>query len=270
MQKIFLSLLVLSTLFAACKNDNKSSEEGEPDLHASAKQLDGHWIAMDFCARANQYRSVLQAMNNGHLPYAYAITFSESNPDSAICDNGLESWSLPVKYNVDTVELVGARDGKSVYLVFHSQSEKNMTMFDVTTGQAFMDNFIKSKAGTKTGNGAFNVAINHNVLGGLFTSKSKGVTGDVQFTPGGLIQGIKDYDRYKLCIAGDCFVTGDQMDVVTFYNSAQKDDGKMLGFKFDNDDNLNIYELINSNPDEKGAYTVGKVVYALERRQPAN
>ncbi len=273
MKKVFFFFILSVSFLAACKQDSKTSGAGQNESpHASAKQLDGFWIAMDFCAKANQYGSVLQSMNNGHVPYAYALAFNPAKPDSVVCYNGLETWTLPVKYNVDTLELVGARQGKSVFLVFNSQAQgdRDMTMFDVTTGTALMDRFIKSRAGTKDCGAAFIVAINHNVLGGLFTSSSKGVTGDVQFTVSGDIKGLKDYDRFELCIAGDCFVAGDAIDVVTFSNSKKENSEKMFGYRFDGqNDALTFYNLINKNPEEKGAYVVGNEVYKLVRRKPA-
>lgn len=266
----FAGLAVL--FFAACKQDSKKSGTAgeEESQHASPKQLDGFWIALDFCSRANQYGSVLQAMNNGHVPYAYTITFDAANPDSASCYNGFETWSLAVKYNVDTIELVGARQGKSVFLVYDSQAQgdKSITMFDVTSGTAQMDKFIKSKAGTRNAQSAFEVAINHNVLGGLYASKTKGVTGDVQFTPSGSITNFKDYDHFELCLAGDCFVTGDLIDVVTLSKSSVENSGKMFGYRFDaQNGTLSFYNLINKNPEEKGAYIVGNEVYKFERKK---
>lgn len=269
MQKAVFILILISSVLGACKQDRKNTgEQQDTDLHASPKQLTGNWIAMDFCARANQYGSVLQAMNNAHLPYAYAITFDPARPDSAICDNGMETWSLAVKYNVDTLELVNARPGKSVFLIYNSEGDKDMTMFDVTTGTAQMDRFIRSKADTKSGKTAFLIALNHNVLDGVFTSASKGVTGDVLFASAGTIQGLKDFDRYELCVAGDCFVTGDAIDVITLSNSKQEGSEKMFGYRFDGQNQtLSLFQLINKNPEEKGAYAVGAEVFRFTRKK---
>jgi len=274
MKKILLLVASFALVLSACKQDSKNAGAAESEnLHASPKQLSGHWIAMDFCARANQYGSVLQAMNNSHIPYAYAISFETANPDSCVCYNGMETWRVPVKYNVDTVELVGARQGKSVFLVYNSQTqgEREITMFDVTTGTALMDKYIRSKAEVKNGAKAFMIALNHNVLGGLFTSPSKSATGDIQFTPGGFITGLKDYDRYELCLAGDCFVAGDAIDVITLSNSKKENSGKMFGYRFDGQNNtLVFYNLINKNPDEKAAYAVGSEAFKFIRKKEPN
>jgi hypothetical protein len=253
MQKLLFVTLLLFVFCSACKRDSKTADTNTVSLTASPDLLAGHWIAMDFCARANQYGSVLQAMNNAHLPYAFAITFNPGQPDSVTCSNGMETWSLPVKYNVDTLELAGAVQGKSIFLLYDSNKEKDLTMFDVTSGQAYLDKFIKSKAGTQDGYTAFLVALNHNLFNGLFTLQGKGATGDVIFTPGGFIQGLKDYDRYEVCTRGDCFVAGQAIDVVTFSNSKIENSAKMLGYRFDaQNDALTIFNLVNSKPEEKG------------------
>ncbi len=269
MQKLLSFILLLAFCCSACKSDTKTPDSAAATVTASPALLGGHWIAMDFCSRANQYGSVLQAMNNAHLPYAYAITFNPGQPDSVTCYNGLESWNLPVRYNADTLELVGARPGKSVFLVYDSQQEKDITMFDATTGQVQLDKFIKSKAEAKNGYAAFQVALNHNVLGGLFTPLSKGASGDVQFTPAGLIQGLKDYDRYELCTGGDCFVAGQAVDVVTFFNSKVENSNKFMGYRFSaQNDTLTILRLENTNPEEKGAYKVNGAAYKFLRKKP--
>ena len=272
MQKLLSVLLFAAIFCAACKQDSKNAAPAEANITASPDLLGGQWIAMDFCARANQYGSVLQAMNNAHLPYAFALAFNPGEPDSVTCYNGFETWKLPVKYNSDTLEMVGARPGKSIFLMYDSQNEKDLTMFDVTTGQAHLDKFIKSRANTADAYQAFLTALNHNIMGGLFVPMSKGASGDVQFTPGGYIHGIKDYDRYELCTAGDCFVAGDAIDIITLSNSKVENSGKFFGYRFSaQNDTLSIYTMINAKPEEKGAYKVGNIVYKLLRKKaPAN
>lgn len=268
MQKLFFSILLITVSLTACKRDSKTADTNAAVLTASPDLLGGYWIAMDFCSRANQYGSVLQAMNNAHLPYVYAITFNPGQPDSVTCFNGIESWNLQVKYNADTLELVGARQGKSIFLVYDSQQEKDLTMFDATTGQVHLDKFIKSNAKVGDGYAAFLVALNHNVLGGLFRPLGKGATSDVQFTPEGDIQGLKDYDRYAICTGGDCFVAGQAIDVVTLSNSKVENSGKFFGYRFGvRNDTLTIVNLVNTNPEEKGAYKAGNVAYKFVRRK---
>jgi len=268
MQKLFIAALLCATFFSACKQDSKKTDTQSAPLTASPELLGGHWIAMDFCSRANQYGSVLQAMNNAHRPYTYSLTFNPGKPDSVACSNGFETWSLPVKYNADTLELVGAAQGKSIFLLYDSQGEKDLTMFDGTSGSTKLDKFIKSRATTTDGAGAFKMALNHNVLNGIFTPIGKGAPGNVRFTPDGLIQGLKDYDRYELCSGGDCFVAGDVIDIVTFSKAKTENSDKILGYRYSaQNDTLVFYNMLNSKPDEKGAYTVGSAAYKFSRKR---
>ena len=241
-------------LISACKQDPKGSGQQSESKIDTRTLLAGHWIALDFCSRANQYGSVLDAMTNSHVPYAYAISFDPNKPDSAICNNGIEQWALPVKITDDTIEMVGARPGKSVYLVFHSQGKKDITMFDGTSGTVQMDNYIKSKANARDGYSAFSVALNHNLFDGSFKQLKKGnAAQNIQFTPGGFIMNWDVFDRYEVCTAGDCFVMGNDMDVITMSKSKEKDSGKMFGFKYSGqNDTLTVFNLTETNPQEKG------------------
>ncbi len=270
---LFANLLMISLL--ACKNDPKSSDSNQAPSHIQAGEkanpmiLAGHWIALDFCSFSGQYGSVITAMNNVHKPYAYAITFNPAKPDSVICYNGFESWSVPVKINVDTITLENAKPGKNIYLIYHSEGEKDITMIDPTNSKVQMDRFIKSRATTQEGISAFETALNHHVLNGVFTPVGKGSTDKVMFTSTGELQGIKGYNRFKLCSAGDCFVAGQDIDVISFYNA--KDEAgstKYYGYRYSsNTDTLSIYNLINTNPAEKGQYKVATAAYKFSRKR---
>lgn len=276
MNKGFLLINLLTLIIIACKHDPKNTGQNlapahiQPGEQANPTVLAGHWIAMDFCAFASQYGSVLQTMNNSHVPYVYAITFNPAKPDSAICYNAFESWTLPIKYKADTIELVGARPGKSIYLIYHSKEEKDILMIDPTNAKTQIDRFIKSKAGTSDGYTAFSTALNHNILSGVFTPIVKGASsGQVIFTPGGFIQGLKGYDRYSICTGGDCLVAGQDIDIISFANS--KSDPKInknFGFRYNSkNDTLTLFNLTEANPNEKGAKKVAAQAYKFHRKR---
>lgn len=268
MQKLLFIPLLLAIFFSACKQDSKTADTKEPSLTASPDMLGGYWIAIDFCARANQYGSVLQAVENAYRPYTYALTFNPGMPDSVGCYNGFETWNVPVKYNADTLELVGAIQGRSVFLIYDSKGNQDMTMFSFIDGNTRLDKFIKSKAGAKDGAAAFHVALNHNLFSGMFTPLGKGAKTSVQFTPGGFIQGLKEYDRYEVCAGGDCFVANDLIDIVTFSKAQTQNSEKILGYRYSaQNDTLTFYNMVNTNPNEKGAFAVGKVAYQFLRKK---
>lgn len=269
----FANLLMISLI--ACKNDNKGTDPNQPPSHlqpgekANATVLAGHWIALDFCAFANQYGSVLQAMNNNHKPYAYALTFNPAKPDSVICYNGFEAWTLPVTYKQDTITVIGAKPGKNIFIIYHSEGEKDITMIDPTNERVQIDKFIKSKVTAQDGFGAFNAALNHHIFNGVFTPVGKGASEKVTLNPAGELKGLKGFTRYKICSDGDCFLAGQEIDVVSFYH--HKDEAastKYFGYRYNGqNDTLTIYNLINTNPAEKGAYKVGTPAYKFSRQR---
>ncbi len=270
MKYLFLLSGAILLLLSACKSDNKSAGD-QPGIHNDTRSLlAGHWVAMDFCRRANQYGSVLNAMKFSHVPYAYALTFDPNRPDSVICYNGMERWTLPVKFNADTIEMVGARPGKSVFLVYHSQGEKDMSMFDGTTGQVYLDNFVKSKSDVGNGYAAFTLALHHNLFSGVFGEIGKGAASkqEIQFNPDGFIINWKPYDVYAVCTAGDCFVMDNDMDVITLAKSADVNTQKMYGFKYSaQNDTLTLYNIADPTPEEKGGYVTKGVAYRFFRKK---
>ena len=260
----FLAALTLLIALSSCKHDTTSATGLLP---ANANNLAGQWIAMDFCARANQYGSVLQAETNAHRPYALAIDFNPAQPDSATCYSGSETWKLPVKITQDTIELKSASQGKSIFLVYDSQGDQNITMFDNTSGSGKMDKFVKSKANARDGYMAFITALNHNLFSGTFTPLMKGPGEKVTFTPGGFIQGWKEFDRYQVCTGGDCFVMGNEMDIVRLSHSKQEGSGQVFGFKYSGqNDTLSLLNLADATPNEKGGYSVKGTAFKFLRK----
>lgn len=270
--KLTLGCLAISgaaLLFTCCKND-KTGEAAAPveSEHLDFNKLAGHWIAIDFCARANQYGSVLAAMNNAHAPYTYAITFDPLHKDSVVCYNGFETWKLAMRINVDTVELKEARPGKSIFLIYEPTS-RDITMFDGTTGATQMDRMLKSKAGGASGKIAFWAALNHNLLQGIFTNTRNTTQNKISFTPGGYIMNFPDYDKYEVCTGGDCFLTGDASDIITLSKSKVANSEKTFGFKYaKQNDTLYVYNLLPLGPDTKGA-KLGTMAYQFSRVIPA-
>ena len=268
---LFFSFLLMLAL-TSCKDEPKVTDPNlpanfTPGESANPTVLAGYWINLDFCSRAGQYGSVIQTVNNSHLPYAYAFAFNPGKPDSVTCFNASSAWTLPVKYKKDTLEIVGAIEGKRpVYLVYHSHGEKDMTMFDNSSGSTRMDNFIKSKAGTKDGYTAFTTALGHHLFSGQFTPTGKNASKEkIVFTPGGFITGWKVFDRYVVCTGGDCLVAGQEIDVFSLYNSKQGEAAaKYYGYKYNaGNDELTIYNLISSG--EKGSWKAGAPAYTLKR-----
>lgn len=269
MYKLTFALLFALLAFNACKQDGAEKATVAAE-QANSTNLAGHWIAMDFCSRADQYGSVLGAMNNAHKPYSYSLTFNPDKPDSVFCYNGFETWALPVVINADTIEMKNAgQNNKSVFLIYNSTDDKSITMFDGTSGSTHMDKFIKSKAGAQTGALSFNVALNHNLFNGTFTRVGSKTDEKIQFTPGGVVMNLEPYKRYEVCAGGDCFMTLEPIDVITLASAVNGEIKRTyMGFKYSaQNDTLTFYNLVNTNPEEKGAFAIGKPAYTLLRKR---
>lgn len=275
MNKAFLFANLLIFTLLSCKQDPKNAGQSnlpahlQPGEKANPMVLAGNWIALDFCARANQYGSVLQTMNNSHVPYAYAINFNPAKPDSALCYNATKFWMMKIQYNEDTLQLLGDPSGKPIYLIYHSNIEKDITMFDPTGPKLKMDRFIKSKAEAPEAYTAFTTALNHNILNGTFTAfgNTKGTNGPVRFNTNGFMEGFKDFDRYVICTGGDCMVAGQEIDVITFYSPKTDLKPNPFGFRYNGqNDTLTLYNLINATPDVQGSYKVGAPAYKFSRK----
>lgn len=267
MTKYLFCCAFAAFFISSCGSDKSPNNTRASLTPEGVNAIAGNWIAIDFCSFAGKYGSVLKAMNNTHKPYAYAITFNPAKPDSALCFNGFESFYLPLKIQGDTlIELIGARPGKSIFLDYDAQTNKDMTMYDATMGRAYTNQMIKAGNSSKTGYQSFLTALNHQLLAGTFHLKGNKKAAPVQFTSNGEIIGLADYDRFELCTAGDCFLTAQEIDIVTCSKSRTKDSDNYFGFRFSDDlKTLTLYHLINANPEEKGTYAIGQPAYTLVR-----
>ena len=270
MYKQTFALLLIILAFHACKSEGADKAAQNISEQANSTNLAGHWIAIDFCSRADQYGSVLGAMNNAHKPFSFSLSFNPDKPDSVVCYNGFETWSLPIAIDGDTVEMKNAgQNNKSVFLIYNSNDDKSITMFDGTSGNTYMDKFIKSKAGAQTGPLSFNVALNHNLFNGEFRKVGSKTDEKIQLTPGGVVMNLEPYKRYEICSGGDCFMTLEPIDVLTLASAVNGEVKKTyMGFKYSaQNDTLTLYNLVNTNPEEKGAFAIGKPAYTLLRKR---
>lgn len=274
MKNILFTVYALCLVFMSCKNETPSTTEKSqapgfvPGPSATPDILAGKWYASDFVARAGDYGSVIRAQNASHVPYTYALYFNPNVKDSVTCYNGFESWSLPVVFKKDTLELKNAVSGKSVYLVYSSVTDKSLTLFDNTGASAQNDRFLRTSGDVLTGYDAFTAALYHGIFQGLFQLAPGGKP--VIFNPNGRIENFPDYDTYSVCTGGNCFVTGSDMDVATLSNSKKPGSEAIYGFAFSlKKDTLSFYTLEKVATNEKAAYKEKGVKYRLLRKSEA-
>jgi hypothetical protein len=268
--RIMIMVAVFLATATACKQDNKTTTPSGAKIITPVNDrytpLYGNWIAIDFCSYARQYGSVLMAMNNTHVPYAYAFTFTDSDRDSILCSTATESWKRPIRFQADTlIEVLDARNGKSVFLSYSPTGNKDMTLYDSSLPKTSVSRYIRSAESSKSGYASFLTALQNQLMVGKYRSTGKSA-GTVEFFPNGEVTGLEGYDRYAICTGGDCFIAGQDSDVISLSNSKTKDAARYFGFKFEpNRTALSIYELVQSNPNEKGTAKPGKMLYKLAR-----
>lgn len=258
---LFFSLVFVVSLFTACKSDPKNNTN--KNNSSTVQSLAGAWISEDFLGFAMKYRSVIEARNNGRAPFAYALTFDILRPNQVICHNGFETIPLNINIVSDTIEMKNAVQGKSIFLVYESQSSKKLAMYDASKGSVEISYFIKAPASADAiAYQAFLAKLNKAIIAGNYKlAKGKNQV-PVSFNEDGSIAGL-EYNKYELCTNGDCFVTGTAIDVVSLYKENDTNP-VFFGYRVSpGKETVTLYELKNEKPEEKGAYTVGAPVYTL-------
>jgi hypothetical protein len=273
-QKFILGgTLLLALALFACKQDPKNAANtttpNAASGPASASTLAGNWFPIDFCARAARLGSVQQALQVGK-PYALAFSINGSDPDSVTCYNGFETWKLAVVYKDNTVEFKNAAQKLSVFFEYDPEA-KELLMIDGTSGQPRTERYQASRAEVKTGYEAFLMALNNNFLSGDYQPLGKGEA--LRFLPDGNLKGMADFNKYELCTGGDCFVSADELDIITLRRLTKQgtlEGEKTFGLRFGaKRDTLTLYNLKSDNPEEKGNYKTAGVAYRFLRKATA-
>jgi hypothetical protein len=263
-----LILIVLTGILPACQGGGKGMSG---KMAANPQELSGTWIAAGLKKRILTANSVVEAYNRSHMPYAMAISISMTNPDSVICYNGLQRWSLPAVYQADTlVELKNARPGKSVFLEYQARGDKSITMFDGTSGDTHMDRFEVVRTNRNDGYLDFVEDLQRQLFAGRYAVDADSPS-DITFSEDGSIFNLPRFDHYELCLNGDCFVAGPNVDILKLSNVQHGGGEAMAAFRFSaKKDTLTIYELNKPNtPDGMGNYTLGTPMYRLLRTATA-
>jgi hypothetical protein len=257
--KYFL-FLTFAFLFS-CKNEPKTTKTSS--INASNVMLAGNWLAIDFIARASDAQSTVKAKENNMEPYAYAFSFTNALKDSVNCFNESKTWRLPVRFNVDTVEIKNATpEGKSVYLVYHSGTDKTMDLINTTSNTPTIQRFTRTQAVLMEPYVAFNIALNTNFFRTKYQLINK-KDADVIFGQDGQVTGLPNIDFFRLCIAGNCRVAGEFHDVIYLGNSKTKT-GEFYEFRSSvQRDSFFIYNLKSETPTIPKSSVIKNTAFTL-------
>lgn len=221
----YLHFLFLSAIgLCACKSDNdanQTSEKVAPKTTKASKTTStakyrGHWIDKDFVENMEKNHSVTAI---GVLPSIIELTFPAVLGDSATLVSGIKTnktlFNNPSAdvFTFDGGKLVYENIGEQEKLIFTDIANKPHTLIRVGDNEVGGD-----------GKAIQPIVNKHTLVGDYFILDKKGKKGDdfIIFKPDGGIIGMEEFNKYEVCVGGDCrkLVT-DKKDV--FYLSR---DGK--------------------------------------------
>jgi hypothetical protein len=256
-------------IFLSCKNDPiVSKNKGNASTsHASNDRLLGNWLATDFISRAMASASIVNAKNNNMEPYALAFSFNYQLKDSVNCFDSRRNWRLPVRFNVDTVEIKNATsEGKSIFMVYNSGTDQSIDLINTTGASPTIQRFTRTRTAEMDAFTAFNMALNVGFFKNEFTLAGKSGN-KVTFLQDGQVTGLSGIDFYRLCTGGDCMVAGEFQDVIYLGNSELKK-GDFYGFRSSvQRDSFLIYKMKSDEPIEKKNYKITGTAFTLLRKK---
>lgn len=116
----------------------------------------------------------------------------------------------------------------------------------------------QSPAGSTFENALYAAYLN----GTWIIEEGEGKGSKVKFSPNGSLEGMPGFDRYALCLAGDCAAMSGDNDSIWLQQGQQ---GREFLFERDGD-KLELFETVNrAQADEMPQYAPGNKVWTLER-----
>jgi hypothetical protein len=226
----------------------------------------GHWVCKDFVDLVGARRSVRFVHTR---PLFIEIVFSPDYGDSALLITAYEDFFAPwEKNNANDILIKNVMPGKDI--VLSPQKGTNSLMLTDTldkrgTQQIHNWTFEKAAENDIINDGNFSTAIasqiNHTIFEGDFL-QAQGNGIPITFARNGTISGWPMYNKYKICLGGDCFrLTGPAVDIVKFIGSRDID-----YFAFNTNaaaDSLFLYKLIDGKPDKSYSYKTEELTYSL-------
>lgn len=201
---LFLSLLTIG--LSACQSDeiaDKGSEKAKPASRKASKSTStakyrGHWIDKDFVESMEKNRSVTAV---AVMPSIIELTFPATLGDSATLVSGTKTrktlFDSPENdvFTFDEGKLVYDNLGNVEKLTFTDKAGKTHTLVRAGNDEVGAD-----------GKAIQAIVNKHTLVGDYFMLDKKGKKGDdfIIFKPDGGIIGLPDFNKYEVCVGGDC------------------------------------------------------------------
>lgn len=201
---LFLSLLTIG--LSACQSDEIADKGGEKAKPASRKaskststaKYRGHWIDKDFVESMEKNRSVTAV---AAMPSIIELTFPATLGDSVTLVSGTKTrktlFDSPENdvFTFDEGKLVYDNLGNVEKLTFTDKAGKTHTLVRAGNDEVGAD-----------GKAIQAIVNKHTLVGDYFMLDKKGKKGDdfIIFKPDGGIIGLPDFNKYEVCVGGDC------------------------------------------------------------------
>lgn len=258
---IILGMMVLS----ACEQDGKAERWYIPDEKVSKDMaagdtfiLWGNWVCKDFIELATAKQSVWWVKNR---PMFYEIVFKPEYGDSALLITGYEDFFVKWTKGADNEYLLKniLPDRDIVLQVPKGMKDLQLTDTLRKQGKEQIHNWTYGRAPEEymINNGRYTTAmagyINNALIKGDYLPAGGGSGIPVTFEANGIINGWPLYERYRICMGGDCYrLTRNPFDVVQLIGSQKTDYYGMVSTA--NGDSLYLYRL-ESEGKEGGDYS---------------
>ncbi len=219
---LFIAIIGLTS----CKSDEVSEKSPEKAVSnkpkasksTSTAKYRGHWIDKDFVENMEKNRSVTAIPA---LPSIIELTFPATLGDSATLVSGTKTTkTLFESRENDEFTFSG---GKLVY--DNLDNVEKLTFTDKANKTHVLVRAGNDEIG-KDGKAILPIVNKHTLAGDYFMLDKKGKKGEdfIIFKPDGGIIGLPDFNKYEVCIGGDCRKLGVEKKDVAYFSREGKGD----------------------------------------------
>lgn len=204
MNQYILFILFIAIGFAACKSDKEVDNSPQKTTTKTTKsskstaKYRGHWIDKEFMENMEKHHSVAAV---GALPSIIELTFPAVLGDSATLVSGNKTRKTLFQskeadiFTFDEGKLLYENIGEQERLTFTDKANKTHILIRVGDDEVGAD-----------GKAIQPIVNKHTVVGDYFMLDKKGKKGEdfIIFKPNGGIIGMEEFNKYEICVAGDC------------------------------------------------------------------
>lgn len=254
LNRTYVYLFFLCFALVACKNDKKRKE-----TLSFLKKIEGNWICHDYLAQIEKNKSVF----NLRPPRFNELVIKASFNDTIYALNAFEISQQKVELKDSILNLTSVDRSTAQITIIQDSANVTAIQFRDSTGTWLFNKANPTQ--TRSLNGfseGFMFAVNKILFEGnyqLLDNANKPLR-KVHFSSNGTVDGLVEFDRYSVCLGGDCTkIPEGKLDIIYLTSEAR---GYFHGWQF-KADTLYIYSLGSANTAENNSYKPFGVKYKL-------